>query len=118
MPCPRMPPRPRRKPRGDAGAQYRPAGPPEARCGMSAGSPVEVLCKRLDNVRPNGAGFTARCPAHEDRENSLSINEGDDGRALVKCFTGCDVERIVGTLGLTMRDLFQPRTSDKRATPR
>ena len=46
------------------------------------------------------------CPAHDDRNASLSVAEGDDGRVLVKCFAGCSVEEIVAELGLEMRDLF------------
>lgn len=72
-------------------------------------SPINRVLDRLDGVKKNGTGFTARCPAHEDRENSLSLNTGDDGRALVKCFRGCDFERIVTALGLSPGDLFSLR---------
>jgi hypothetical protein len=51
-------------------------------------------------------GRTWLCPAHDDRNASLSVSEGDDGRVLVKCFAGCKPEEIVGALGLEMRDLF------------
>ena len=64
------------------------------------------LLARLRNVRPGSTGWTAHCPGHEDRENSLSIGVGDDGRLLVKCFAGCAAEAIVNALGLELRDLF------------
>src|SRR5438094_550718 len=32
----------------------------------------------------------ARCPAHDDREPSLSIREGDHGKVLVCCHAGCE----------------------------
>lgn len=32
---------------------------------------------------------TCRCPAHEDRDPSLSVRQGHDG-ILVHCFAGCD----------------------------
>ena len=49
----------------------------------------------------------ALCPAHEDRTNaSLSVREGADGRALLKCFAGCKTPDIVSALGLVMRDLY------------
>ena len=38
-------------------------------------SPEEVA-ERL-NGRPSGDGWSARCPAHEDRSPSLSIAAGD-----------------------------------------
>ena len=39
-------------------------------------SPEEVA-ERL-NGRPSGDGWSARCPAHEDRSPSLSIAAGDN----------------------------------------
>jgi len=64
----------------------------------------------LDNVKEAGEGkWTTRCPAHHDRENSLSVGTGDDGRILLKCFAGCDTAQIIAALGLTMADLFPAR---------
>jgi hypothetical protein len=65
---------------------------------------TQVL-SRFKNVRQTGGGWQACCPAHEDRQASLSINTGDDGRTLLYCHAGCTVEAVVGKLGLTMRDL-------------
>lgn len=47
----------------------------------------------------------ARCPAHQDRNPSLSIHEGERG-LLVKCWAGCGLEDICGTLGIRQSDLF------------
>jgi hypothetical protein len=60
----------------------------------------------LDNVKSSRSGHTARCPSHDDKNNSLSVSEGDDGRILVKCFAGCDVEQICGALNIEKKDLF------------
>jgi hypothetical protein len=60
----------------------------------------------LPDAKQCGQGWSARCPAHEDRTASLSIAEGDDGRALLKCHAGCDVASICGALGLSVRDLM------------
>jgi hypothetical protein len=68
--------------------------------------PLERILPRLENVKKNGVGYTARCPGHDDRRNSLSIRAGDDRRVLLHCFTGCEPERIVAAVGLTMADLF------------
>ena len=62
-------------------------------------APVKGILDRLQNVRPNGNGRTALCPAHDDRNNSLSVGEGSDGRVLLKCFAGCDASEIVTALG-------------------
>ena len=69
-------------------------------------TPIEKVLSRLANKRQSSNGWTARCPAHEDKRNSLSIGVGDDGRLLLRCFTGCHVEDIVQALGLEMKDLF------------
>jgi 5S rRNA maturation endonuclease (ribonuclease M5) len=48
----------------------------------------------------------ARCPAHEDKQNSLAVSTGKDGRILLMCHAGCNLEQIVAALGLTVRDLY------------
>jgi hypothetical protein len=52
--------------------------------------------------------FTARCPAHDDSDPSLSVSVGGDGRALIWCFAGCETQHIIDALGLTWPDLFPP----------
>ncbi len=66
---------------------------------------AEVL-GRLEKVRPNGSGWTARCPAHEDRTPSLAIGEGADGQVLLTCHAGCSFEAVVAAMDLQMSDLF------------
>ena len=74
---------------------------------MTAAPPlIERILDRLHNVQPSGNGWSARCPGHRDRQNSLSVGEGDDGRALLCCHVGCEPEAIVKALSLEMRDLF------------
>ncbi|MFN7374497.1 MAG: DUF3987 domain-containing protein [bacterium] len=58
--------------------------------------------------RKVGAGWCARCPAHDDRNPSLSIHAGDDGRALVNCHAGCTFEAVCGAVWLNPADLFTP----------
>jgi hypothetical protein len=67
----------------------------------------DILLK-LDKVSHSGGGWKARCPAHDDREPSLSIKEGSDGRALLHCHAGCPPDEVVARLGLTMADLYPP----------
>jgi hypothetical protein len=57
---------------------------------------------------------TSRCPAHEDRNPSLSIAEAADGRVLLKCFAGCSTESVVEALGMRMSDLFVSSTNGDR----
>lgn len=70
---------------------------------------VETLLQRLTKVKGGRGHWTACCPSHEDRSPSLAITEVDDGRILLKCFGGCSVQEIVGSLGMEMGDLFPPK---------
>jgi hypothetical protein len=76
---------------------------------MSEPTAFEHIIDRLDGVRRNGSKATARCPAHEDRNPSLSITK-IEGRVLVYCHAGCRIEAVLDALGLAKRDLFdEPR---------
>ena len=77
-------------------------------------SPVDRLLERLERVKATGPGrCSASCPGplhnRGDRNPSLSIATGDDGRALVRCFSGCEVSAIVAAIGLELSDLFPQR---------
>jgi len=74
-----------------------------------ANKPVAVVLQSLENVSELTSGWTARCPAHVDSVNSLSVSEGADGRALVHCHAGCTFEEVVKAMGLHARDLFPRR---------
>ena len=76
---------------------------------MRPGTNVYELLDRLRKVRRTARGWTALCPTHDDKEPSLSINEGDDGRVLLYCHAGCPTERVLTTLDMTFRDLFPRR---------
>jgi hypothetical protein len=63
------------------------------------------VAARLDRVTRTHKGFTARCPAHDDKNPSLSLCDGDDGRVLLHCHAGCSFEAIVEAIGLEAKDL-------------
>ena len=65
---------------------------------------IEALVKIL-NGKPSNKGYIACCPAHDDKNPSLSINE-DNGKILLKCWAGCSSESIVNAIGIEMKDLF------------
>ncbi len=68
---------------------------------------IEDVLARLAAVRPNGErSWMARCPAHDDRNPSLSVSEGEGGRVLFNCFAGCAAESVAAALGLKMADLM------------
>src|SRR5438128_1256746 len=69
-------------------------------------TPAETFVAKLRGAKKSGTGWSARCPAHDDRKASLSISEGDDGTALLKCHAGCDTSAILAAVGLKLADLF------------
>src|SRR5260221_1811952 len=86
-------------------------------------SPVHVSSPALDKVlahlkgvRTSLRGWKACCPAHADREPSLSIGLGEQGQVLLKCFAGCPIERITEAMGLTLTDLFPDGTSERASS--
>ncbi len=68
---------------------------------------VQVLLSRLQKVRSEGRHrWKACCPAHDDGTPSLSVRALDDGRVLLHCFAGCEVEAILDAVGLQFGDLY------------
>ena len=72
---------------------------------------LSALAEGNCDPKQNGNGWSARCPAHEDRRPSLSVSEGDDGRALIRCHAGCTVESICDAVGLRVSDLMPDDSS-------
>jgi DNA primase len=55
---------------------------------------AETIAKALGS-RKAGSGWTAKCPAHDDRTPSLSISNAADGKLLVPCHAGCNQKQGV-----------------------
>ena len=67
---------------------------------------LKEFLSKLERVKITGNyEYTACCPAHDDREPSLSVTERD-GRILIHCHRGCAPEEIVSAMGLKMSDLY------------
>lgn len=70
---------------------------------------IDTLLNSLDGVRETGKDrWLAKCPAHDDRSPSLSIQNAGD-RLLIHCFAGCDALDVVHAIGLELGDLFADR---------
>jgi putative DNA primase/helicase len=52
------------------------------------------------NYRREGPGWTALCPAHDDKRASLSVTEGKDGKLLLHCHAGCKFEDVIRAAGV------------------
>lgn len=74
----------------------------------------QQLLGRLKKVRETSTGWSACCPAHKDRDPSLSISTGADGRVLVNCHAGCTPKAIVEAVGLTEAELFEQADEDQQ----
>lgn len=61
-------------------------------------TPDEII-PQLNKVRKSGNGWTACCPAHDDKNPSLGIVVSSNGNAVPTCFTGCSYEEIMASLG-------------------
>jgi hypothetical protein len=67
----------------------------------------------LKGVRKAGDGWTCRCPAHADKQNSLSVHHRDS-KWLLKCHAGCPVEQITAAIGMKVADLFDEEASKRK----
>ena len=71
---------------------------------------ADQLIQRLEDhdCRPKRSGpgqWHALCPAHQDRNPSLSIKDTAD-RVLINCHAGCETQDVVNALGLSFSELF------------
>ncbi len=98
---------------------------------LSSVSAIDTVLAALEEreCNPRGSyerGWVALCPAHADRNPSLSI-AWDGEKVLLHCFAGCSFAAICEKLGLTQREAFdgegwsqifaplrQPRTGPRR----
>lgn len=73
------------------------------------------MCDYLSLVGSSRMGKLWQCPAHPDSYPSMSLEQGDDGKALVFCHAGCSYEKIMSALGLSTHLLFEehPWTAKK-----
>ncbi|HVA65269.1 MAG TPA: hypothetical protein VNF74_16225 [Terriglobales bacterium] len=69
------------------------------------------------HARPAGPGrWMAKCPAHGDKNPSLSIAEGGGGRTLVRCWAGCATPDVLAASGLGWADILgAPASPAERA---
>lgn len=51
---------------------------------------VDDIIPYLEGVKASSGGnYTAKCPAHDDKNNSFSIGSDAEGFAICNCFAGC-----------------------------
>lgn len=68
---------------------------------------IEKILPMLHKAKHCGDNsYTACCPAHDDKHPSFKVTELQDGRILMYCRSGCDIESIVSALGMSVSDLY------------
>jgi 5S rRNA maturation endonuclease (ribonuclease M5) len=77
---------------------------------MSAAPILDALL--VGKFKEVGPGhWKVPCPCHVDQTPSLDVKEVEDGAVLLYDHGGCATEAIVEKLGLTMADLFVPKSN-------
>jgi hypothetical protein len=81
---------------------------------VSAANHSAAAIARALSPRPvrTSSGWLVCCLTHPDRDPSLHLSDGDDGRLLVRCFAGCDQQQVIEAL--KQRGLWARRTAPSR----
>ncbi|HKI53636.1 MAG TPA: CHC2 zinc finger domain-containing protein [Anaerolineales bacterium] len=81
--------------------------------------PIEDFLSRLQKVRRTGAkSWIACCSAHQDKNPSMTVSEGSDGRILAHCFSHqCGIDDIAAAVGLEVKDLMPENLGYHRMKP-
>lgn len=69
---------------------------------------MDVLTNFTDALENHGCRRQGRkwtCPAHDDQEPSLSVDQGRNGGVVLKCHAGCDWRDVLNAVGLTPADI-------------
>ena len=58
------------------------------------------ILDQLEKVKKSGNGYIACCPAHNDKNPSLSVTFNGSG-VLLHCHAGCDYKDIINSLNMS-----------------
>jgi hypothetical protein len=83
----------------------------------SAYERAKAIVERCGGGRERHGQWQVTCPAHDDRDPSLSVGYTGD-KVLLHCFAGCTVETVCSAIGLTVRDLFADDLAPRIPRPR
>jgi hypothetical protein len=65
----------------------------------------EDLLSRFERVAKSRGGWSARCPAHDDRDSSLFIRQDAEVNWHLECRAGCTTEKMADVLGIALSEL-------------
>lgn len=79
---------------------------------------VDHLLSRLTKVKRSGNDqWMACCPAHDDRNPSLSIKDAGNGKILVNCLAGCSALDVLGAVGMDWNDVMPEKVISNQERP-
>ncbi len=85
---------------------------------MAIPTHLQTLLSKLDGTKQTSEQqWQALCPAHEDKNQSLSIGIGNDGCVLLHCFAGCRTEDVLRSIDLEIKNLFRKKDAGGRHSP-
>lgn len=73
---------------------------------------VNNIISKLDVRTTKADRWEARCPAHDDRNASLSVTLKGE-KVLMHCHAGCTTHAVLAAIGLRMKDLFPTDSSGR-----
>lgn len=77
---------------------------------------VSNFLNKLNKVQGRGRdSWVACCPSHDDKNPSLKIDIKND-KILIKCWSGCSTEDILGSVGMDFDDIFPDRAIYHRSS--
>ena len=70
---------------------------------------INEFINYFNNVKAiNENEYMALCPAHNDKNPSLSIGYSkNEGQILLHCHAGCKTEDVLHSVGLQLKDLYE-----------
>ena len=78
---------------------------------------VDDIVAKLPGARKSGRGYSAKCPAHEDKNASLSVWQDEHGNTGLHCFAGCHRRDICAALGIKEEMLYADYDERRQKKP-
>jgi len=72
---------------------------------------AEQIARGLGKHSKTTGGYSAICPAHDDKSPSMSVSDADNGKILVHCHAGCDPVAVIDAL--KRRNLWPEHVNEK-----
>ena len=78
---------------------------------------AEEIAYQLGKRKQQGKDWLCCCPAHDDKNPSLSLRDGDDGKLIVHCYTGCSFQEVFKALDRRGINYNRGRSSQRKVVP-